>query len=53
MDKATNYRARAEEFRVMALEQTSEDAREYYEALERDFLKLAAREETKVAEPLA
>jgi hypothetical protein len=36
------YRAEAERCRRLAANEASEDAREYYEALERDYLKLAA-----------
>jgi hypothetical protein len=43
-NKSQFYRAEAEKFRRMAVSATCPDAREYYEALERDFIKLAAAE---------
>jgi hypothetical protein len=43
-DKSQFYQSEAEKFRRMAASATCPDAREYYEALERDFIKLAAAE---------
>jgi hypothetical protein len=48
-DKSQFYRNEAEKFRRMAVSATCPDAREYYEALERDFIKLAAAELRKHA----
>lgn len=35
------YEAEAEKFRLMAVQEDCPDAREYYEALQRDYIKLA------------
>jgi hypothetical protein len=47
-DKSQLYRSEAEKFRRMAVSATCPDAREYYEALERDFIKLEAAELRKL-----
>jgi hypothetical protein len=41
-NKSQFYHSEAEKFRRMAVSATCPDAREYYQALERDFIKLAA-----------
>lgn len=43
-DRLKSYRAEAEKCRLMAAQESCPDAREYYEALQRDYIKLAARE---------
>lgn len=48
-DKSQFYRSEAEKIGRMAVSATCPDAREYYEALQRDFIKLAAAELRKQA----
>ncbi|UZE51692.1 hypothetical protein [Rhodopseudomonas sp. P2A-2r] len=43
-DKSELYREEAEKYRTMAEQESCPDAREYYEALQRDYVKLASRE---------
>ena len=42
--KSKLYRQEAEKCRNMAEQESCPDAREYYEALQRDYLKLASKE---------
>ncbi|CAN5225281.1 hypothetical protein BH11PSE4_BH11PSE4_19810 [soil metagenome] len=42
-NKSQAYQAEAEKYRRMAAQESCPDAREYYEALQRDYIKLAAR----------
>jgi hypothetical protein len=48
-DKTRFYQDEAAKCRRMAADENCGDAREYYEALERDFIKLAALEQGKPA----
>ena len=41
--KSESYQAEAEKCRRMAAQESCPDAREYYEALQRDYMKLAAK----------
>jgi hypothetical protein len=43
-DKSKLYREEAEKCRAMAAQANCPDAREYYEGLQRDYVKLASRE---------
>jgi len=43
-DKSKRYEREAEKCRSMAAQETCPDAREYYEALQRDYIKLASKE---------
>ena len=38
-----SYQAEAEKYRLLAERESCPDAREYYEALQRDYIKLAAK----------
>ncbi len=41
--RSESYQAEAEKCRLMAAQESCPDAREYYEALQRDYIKLASR----------
>jgi hypothetical protein len=49
-DKSRLYREEAEKYRNKAVQESCPDAREYYEALHRDFVKLASKELSSRAE---
>lgn len=42
-NKLTSYKAEAEKCRLLAAQESCPDAREYYEALQRDYIKLASK----------
>jgi hypothetical protein len=49
-DKLQLYKAEADRCRQLAADESCADAREYYEALERDYIKLGALEMQKNSE---